>query len=259
MSTSTVKRPLIEDDEPTKKTPVHDDDPTPSRKQPLRDEPEPKTTKRPVQSKLDSILSHLRGVQRQSARQGMALCPAHADTNPSMSWAVKNQKFLFKCFAGCTQEKLCAKFAELGVTDFINVVDDITRFEIRDAAGTLVAVHVRQERPGAPKRMWWETPDGTRKLTTQTKRLPLYGVEQLTKVPPDHPVVLTEGEKKRDVLVARGFVAVATVTGASTIPDDDSLRPLVGRQVYLWPDNDEPGREHMQKIAARLRDMEGAA
>ena len=43
--------------------------------------------------------------------------------------------------------------------------------------------------------------------------------------------------------------------GAKVTPDGDALRPLLRFPVYLWPDNDVPGREHMDRIAATLADM----
>jgi putative DNA primase/helicase len=42
------------------------------------------------------------------------------------------------------------------------------------------------------------------------------------------------------------------VTGSGSIPCDESLKQLLRFKVYLWPDNDKPGREHMKKIGERL-------
>jgi len=47
--------------------------------------------------------------------------------------------------------------------------------------------------------------------------------------------------------------AVGTVTGAASIPDDESLRPLLGHPIVAWPDNDDKGRRHMARIIERLR------
>jgi hypothetical protein len=43
----------------------------------------------------------------------MALCPAHADKNPSLSIRQENGRLLLHCFAGCTVEAVCAA---LGIT-----------------------------------------------------------------------------------------------------------------------------------------------
>jgi hypothetical protein len=128
-----------------------------------------------------------------------------------------------------------------------------TIYAIRDGEGTLVAEHVRIERCAGGKRFTWRLPDGRSGLDgLRTADLPLYGAHELASGPGGSLVVLVEGERARDALVQRGILAVGTVTGASVIPSDDVLRPLVGYAVVLWPDADAPGRAHMQRIAARL-------
>src|SRR5439155_12284673 len=124
---------------------------------------------------------------------------------------------------------------------------------LRDAAGAVVAEHVRVVRHGG-KRMWWRQPDGRRGLGgLRTSDLPLYGSERLADVNAAALVVVAEEEHATDALLARGLVpAVGTVTGASGTPTDDVLRVLTGRDVVLWTDADDPGRAHMQRIAARL-------
>lgn len=65
-------------------------------------------------------------------------------------------------------------------------------------------------------------------------------------------MVVTEGEKAAAALISVGVVAVGTVTGASGTPSAASLEPLRDRHVVLWPDNDDVGRAHMQRIGAAL-------
>jgi hypothetical protein len=94
------------------------------------------------------------------------------------------------------------------------------------------------------KKLFWR-PSGVRPA-----ELELYGVRNIDGAP---IVVVAEGEKAADALRERGIAAVGTVTGAAAIPCDEALRPLLGRRVLLWPDADDPGRRHMDAIAARLR------
>ncbi|MBI4496683.1 MAG: hypothetical protein HY689_02145 [Chloroflexi bacterium] len=70
---------------------------------------------------------------------------------------------------------------------------------------------------------------------------------------PETSVVVVEGEKSADALMQVGIPAVGTVTGAKVTPGPEALQALTGRDVVLWPDNDLPGREHMARIAERLR------
>jgi len=127
-----------------------------------------------------------------------------------------------------------------------------TRYEVRNPNGRLVAVHVREDLGRGLKRFRWEQPNGTPELGgLHTADLPLYGVEHLRERPGE-PVILVEGQKAAQALRDAGRLAVGTVTGANGTPSDDVLRPLVGRLVYAWRDNDEPGRAHMTRNAQGL-------
>src|SRR5215210_4573423 len=66
-------------------------------------------------------------------------------------------------------------------------------------------------------------------------------------------VVLVEGEKAADALLEAGFCALGTVTGAGGTPEAEALQVLEGFEVVLWPDNDDQGRAHMERVAAALR------
>ena len=50
---------------------------------------------------------------------------------------------------------------------------------------------------------------------------------------------------------------MGTVTGASGTPSRAALAELTGRMVYLWPDHDDVGRKHMQRVAAGLSGVIG--
>jgi hypothetical protein len=128
----------------------------------------------------------------------------------------------------------------------------VTRYEIRTPMGELVAVHCRQG-SGPDKSVWWELPDGTLGLGGMPLvDLPLYGAERLG----DSPLaVVCEGEKAAAALLASGVPAVGTVTGAASCPGPDALALLAGREVYLWPDNDHVGAEHMARIGNALDDL----
>jgi hypothetical protein len=133
---------------------------------------------------------------------------------------------------------------------------ETARWTIRDETGHPVAVHIRLEpgRNGKPKDCVWERPDGQTGLGgRKVEDLPLYGVHELASAPKGAMVTLVEGEKARDALARRGVVAVGTVTGASHTPSDTTLRTLARYRVILWPDADNPGRDHMRRIADRLK------
>lgn len=127
----------------------------------------------------------------------------------------------------------------------------IIRYEIRDATGTPVAVHWRQDKADG-KRLWWEAPDGTKGLGgLPLADLPLYGIERLGDWA-DPTVVVVEGEKAADALRAVGIQAVGAVTGASASPSAKPLAELTGRQPILWADSDERGPALMLRVATDL-------
>jgi hypothetical protein len=128
----------------------------------------------------------------------------------------------------------------------------ITIYEIRSVDGTIEALHKRVDTDEG-KKLFWLQPDGTaglkgRKVVT----LPCYGAHRLVSRPGER-VTVTEGESAADALTRHGILAVGTVTGADKLPCDAVLRDLLGRPVVLWPDADPIGRQHMAKIATRLR------
>lgn len=121
--------------------------------------------------------------------------------------------------------------------------------------GRVVVIHKRLDFASGEKRMWWEQPDGTRAVPEglDIRDLPLWRSERLAEFP-TRTVLVCEGEKDADSLTEHGCLAVGTY-GASVVPSESALSPLIGRKVVLWPDNDAPGRKHMEVVARALAVM----
>ncbi len=219
--------------------------------------------------KIEQILTSLEGV-RQISGGYIALCPAHNDRNPSLSIRDGDEGVVLYCHAGCSINDVTSSM-ELNLSDLFHDNKGIkvhkykqsdhwydegfkeTRYQIKDRAGEPTAEHVRRDWPDKQKLFRWFR-DGRWSLGgLSTKELPLYRVEFLPDNPAGVSVYVTEGEKACDAMVKQGFHAVATVCGASAIPNDEVLYQLLGwEQVYLWPDNAPDGRNHMTKIAEKL-------
>jgi DNA-binding transcriptional ArsR family regulator len=213
------------------------------------------------QAPIDRVLSRLQGVRR-SGKGWSALCPAHDDRHQSLSVSKgRDGRVLLKCHAGC-DIKAIVRAIGLELRDLFPPKPERTSertptrvFEIRDVDGKLVALHERYDKPDG-KSFVWKLPNGQTGLGgLSTKALPLYGSERLRQWPDDALVVLCEGEKAAQALLDAGIPALGTVCGASTVPDMSVLKPLAGRRVVLWPDNDDAGRAHMSKIAVLLREL----
>ncbi|MBV8781097.1 MAG: AAA family ATPase [Phycisphaerae bacterium] len=79
-------------------------------------------------------------------------------------------------------------------------------------------------------------------------KLPLYLGDDL---PASGPIYIVEGEKCVDAARSIDLPAVTSAHGSSSAGKAD-WTPLVGRDVTVLPDNDEPGRKYARDVAARL-------
>ncbi len=87
-----------------------------------------------------------------------------------------------------------------------------------------------------------EFPDGKK---------PLYRLHEIVRGDATRPIFFVEGEAKADALAKRGLRA--TTSGSASSDDKADFEPLRGQHVITWPDNDAPGRDHMQRVADRFR------
>jgi hypothetical protein len=138
----------------------------------------------------------------------------------------------------------------------------VTRYEIRDAEGTLQAIHKRTDTTVTnadgtverKKAFTWIMHDGTIGLNGRpVNTLPLYGTE-LLRQHPGEAFILGEGEKVKDALQRAGYLALGTVTGAGAkMPYSEAiLTPLQGHPILTTHDHDPPGHLHMQIYEAAM-------
>lgn len=194
---------------------------------------------------------------RRVGAEWSARCPVHDDAHASLNFRDRDGRLVVTCRAGCAQGDVWAALRSAN-PDLLgdpwrpsSAPARVTRYQIRDAAGELQAVHVREDRADS-KRMWWETPTGARGLAgVRVVDLPLYRSEHLAELPGD-VVVIVEGERAADAAAGYGLLSVGTVTGASATPSASALEVLRGRRVALWPDADPPGHLHMRRLARAL-------
>lgn len=86
-------------------------------------------------------------------------------------------------------------------------------------------------------------------------KLPLYNRKGLAE---SRNAVIAEGEKAADALIGVGICATTAPGGAGKNAADVDWSPLAGKVVYLWPDNDKPGRAWMDRVADEICRIAGA-
>jgi len=188
---------------------------------------------------------------------------SHGDSDPSLSFTASGDKTLMKCHAGCSQDDVIAELRQRGwwgssaeptPTPIRSGRGSlVTSYEFRDAAGELVAEHGRFESEQG-KSFAWRVPgkdwrDGLGSIGVHD--LPLYGLRGVLE-DAGAPVWVVEGEKAADAARAAGLVAVCLGGGAAQKTFGNTLDPLRGRDVILWPDNDEAGAAFMGRLAGLL-------
>jgi len=197
----------------------------------------------------EALLARLKGVRRNGSGW-QALCPAHADKNPSLSIHERDGKILLYCQAGCSQEEV---FAAAGIKPqelFLDVRESekriVAEYSYTDESGNLLFQVVRFD----PKDFRQRRPDGNGRWIWNVKgtRHTLY---RLPEVLESGFVLVCEGEKDCETARELGFVATTNPGGAGKWCEDygESLR---GKRVAVIADADEPGRRHAQQVAIAL-------
>jgi putative DNA primase/helicase len=201
---------------------------------------------------------------KQNGSGWMACCPAHDDHNPSLSISDgEDGKVLVKCFAGCDQlsvidalkskglwpeqskKKLHGKHSTLEETQKKRIVET---YDYCDRNNNLVYQIVRREPKSFPQRR----PDGKGGWIWD-----LQGVTQFPYRFPDFiecdSIVIVEGEKDVDRLWSFDIPATCNAMGAGKWPDELN-QYFTDKEVFIIPDNDDPGRKHAELVAANLKD-----
>lgn len=130
----------------------------------------------------------------------------------------------------------------------------IAKYDYRHEDGTLLyqslrrddAKRFQQRRPKPGGAGWEYTVKGVPKVP--------YRLFELRRKVAHNTVFVVEGEKDVDNLAALGFVATCNVEGAGSWTTDLNEH-FRGCTVFILSDNDEPGRNHAQKVARNLHSI----
>jgi hypothetical protein len=231
---------------------------------------------------MEQLLAKLPGAKK-SGNGWSAKCPAHDDHNASLSVSEGDDgRALVKCHAGCSADAVCAA-VRLTLRDLMpecaesRLTTDSTRskgkpkpsgktfgtanaaveslektlgkhtawWTYTDAAGNPVGVVVRWDGPnGKDIRPVSRHAEGWC-IGAMPDPRPLYRLPELTGA---SRVLAVEGEKCADVARSLGFIVTTSSGGAQAAVKTD-WSPLAGKEVWILPDNDVPGRKYADEMA----------
>jgi hypothetical protein len=215
---------------------------------------------------LDKILQALGG-RRTSENEIITHCPAHEDRNPSLSITAQADKLLVKCFAGCDQAAVMAALKSRGLWPEPSPRQDApdgipatwrgnpltVRWTYRAEDNAVLGHVARYDGPDGKDIIPFFKRDGQRWISgaAPTPR-PLYGLDELPGF--TGGIVIVEGEKAADAAQRLLADAVAlTWPGGSNAVKKADWSPMKGRNVVVWPDNDEPGLKAARDVEAMCR------
>lgn len=189
-----------------------------------------------------------------------AFCPSHGDgqknNRRSLNVVERENKLLFHCFAGCRNEDIIEALG-LEMSDLFidkprsNGREIASIFDYTDKNGKLSYQVVkyfpkdfRQRRPDGKGGWLWDM----KGVNPLPYRLP----DLLAAFERKETVFIVEGEKDADNMAKIGLVATTNHGGAGKWRQSHSEYFPVGAEVIVLQDNDQPGRDHAQKVAASL-------
>lgn len=236
-------------------------------------------------SPIERVLDNLDRVQP-SGDGWSARCPAHDDTNPSLSVHEGDDgRVLLHCFAGCTYEHILAAIgkhseelrpqgnghpprngaarksntyptAQAAAAACAGAMNHevIETWDYHDSMGAHAMSVVRLEPQGGGPKTFRPISrrEGGWRVGDPPGKLPLY---QLPDLAAAELVFVAEGEKCVDRLRDLGLVATTSAHGAKGARKSD-WQPLAGKDVVILPDHDEPGRGFADDVANALLGLE---
>ena len=202
---------------------------------------------------LQSVLERLSNSKR-NGDSHIASCPAHSDTNPSLSITINdNGRVNLKCFAGCDSDSIL-RALRMNVADLYPSESRKQRgpkvlreYRYITADGEIAYVVQRRDTTKKNARFVMKHPtvNGLASGRGDVDRL-LYRLPQIL-AEPGIPVVLCEGERDADTLAEACRLLATTVAHGSWA--DVDLSVLKNREVFVMIDNDAAGKKRGQAAA----------
>ena len=213
-------------------------------------------------------------IKKRSGDSVQAICPAHKDNKASLTISKgKDGRTLLYCHAGCSTSEILAAaglsladlFEDDKKTSWIRYVEELKGGRVEavynyfNLSGKYVYTHLRLSGK--------EFPFGIIKgdqfyfgLMGKSRRdlAGIYGnYKQLIEaIKNRNTIYITEGEKDANTLISRGYAAFTCGSAGDYVPGLDKF--LKGCNVVVLADNDKPGIDSANKIAAALKGSAGS-
>jgi len=126
------------------------------------------------------------------------------------------------------------------------VLVSVRKYYEQDTTGGIV-----RDSSGKPKKQFRQFMNGRQGIPEPR---PLYNIPNILEA---DKVIWVEGEKCADALNELGYVATCTIGGAGMLSENTAYKfdftPLSGKELILWPDNDEAGKKLAQIVEAQAK------
>lgn len=192
-----------------------------------------------------------------------ACCPAHEDTNPSLSISESPEgNILVHCFAGCTMTAICEKVGiqpkELFHNSDAKKEQKKTEYPYQNAQGKVVYKKIRIEpgKNGKKKDFYFERIGENGQLIKSLKGIErvLYRLPEVLEAKKrEQTIYFVEGEKDADRLRQGHLVATTTPEGADSHWYIQYTETLKNAHIALLYDEDDAGHKRRDAIYQELQ------
>lgn len=191
--------------------------------------------------------SHIKNTKQLGNGWYSGLCPLHDDTQSSFNFNPKSGGF--HCHACAKSGSINDFRREKGIEIPQQKRRIVATYDYTNADGKLLFQTVRY---GEPKNFGQRRPDpnmpGQWIYNLKGVERVIYNLPQVVSA---EVVVIAEGEKDCDNLSTLGLTATTSPMGAGKWRAEYN-KYFHGKHVVILPDNDKPGQDHAEKIAAAL-------
>lgn len=219
---------------------------------------------------MEKLLNYLQTMGVDTRNPSKLKCPIHKDDNPSAGiYQGSDDKYRFSCrVCGITEDykglfKLQeGKYPPDEQNELIGYSMDSKQALKKPDRQTFT---IEQLRSWKNLYKCYEYSDDFTVIRTNDKKFFqfkshgfdwVYGAPSKTPLwgDPESAVFLVEGEKAVEALKHVGIASVTTAGGANGFKKAD-LTPLKGREIVIWPDNDDAGQQYARGMKEKLKEV----